>query len=110
MKKKVVTILFGLAIFVCACSSSLVILKENKFQQYGITDDDLKKYIYSTNGEVIFYRWADGFDGSRRSASEGVIRKQVKSNQFYKRVALKHNNDGFFSPYGHSYFYSNEKR
>ncbi|MBN2411676.1 hypothetical protein JXQ31_08285 [candidate division KSB1 bacterium] len=96
MKKNVIMILLGLSILVCACTSSLVILNENIIQQYGITDDDLEKYIYRTNGEVIFYRIADGFDSSRRSASEGAIRKRAVTNQFYERVVLKHNTDGFF--------------
>jgi len=96
MKKSLIMILFGLSILICYCATSLVLLNNDIIQQYGLTNDDLKNYIFLTNGEVIFYRMADSFDSSRRSASEGAFRKQGVNNQFHERVLLKHNTDGFF--------------
>ena len=96
MKKSLFVVLLGLFISIFYCVSSLVILNSDIIQQYGLTDEDLKKYVYRTNGEVIFYRMADSFDSSRLSASEGAIRKQGVNDQFHERIMLKHNTDGFF--------------
>lgn len=96
MKKSLFIVLFSLSILFCFCATSLMLLNNDIIQQYGLTDDDLESFVFRTNGEVIFYRMADSFDSSRRSASEGAIRKQAVNIQFYERVVLKHNTDGFF--------------
>ena len=89
-------LLSALSLLFCYCAPSLELLNEKTIQQYGLTDDDLRSIVFRTNGEVIFYRLADSFDSRRSSASEGAIRKQRQINQFYDRVMLKHNTDGFF--------------
>ena len=96
MKKSLFIVLLGLFISFFSCASSLVILNNEIIHKYGFTDNDLKKYVYRTNGEVIFYRMADSFDGSLKSASRGTIRKQSVNNQFYERIVLQHNTDGFY--------------
>ena len=95
----------GLIILILGCAGPVAILNNEIIQQYELTENDFKKMTFYTNGQVIFVRLTDSFNGSRRSASNGTLRKPEPGGLFDERVALESNTAGFFHHKTESHLY-----
>lgn len=87
---------FALIILLLSCGAQVSLITGDMLDQNQISDDDLKKITFYTDGQVIFSRLLNSFNNSLKAASNATIRRNTPANMIHERVSLESSTAGFF--------------
>lgn len=97
MNKKIGPLTICSLIFLLlACGAQVSLITSDTLDQNQISDEDLKKITFYTDGQVIFSRLLDSFNSSQKAASNATIKRTAPTNMINERVSFESNTAGFY--------------